>query len=97
MGVLPFYEGKLTHDHWKPYFKYQDCTHSLCNAHHLRELEFAFEQNGQKWAKRMQDFLLKIKTATEKAGGCLSKKQLINFGKNIFRYCLQRKRSVRKI
>ena len=38
MGVLPVYEGKLIHDQWKPYFKYMSCIHSLCNAHHLREL-----------------------------------------------------------
>ncbi len=52
MGVLPQFKGVLCHDHWKPYYKYP-CTHSLCNAHHLRELERAWEQDGQKWAKQM--------------------------------------------
>ena len=46
MGVLPRFKGILCHDHWKPYFKY-DCTHTLCNAHHLRELQRAWEQDGQ--------------------------------------------------
>ena len=81
MGVLPEYDGIVTHDHWKPYFKFLDCTHSLCNAHHLRELEWAFEHEGQKWAKQMQKLLLEIKVATEKAGGCLSKKAAIKFRK----------------
>jgi transposase len=34
--------------------------HALCNAHHLRELERAFEQHDQLWAKIMQDFLLSL-------------------------------------
>ena len=28
------------HDHLKAYLRYTDCAHSLCNAHHLRELVF---------------------------------------------------------
>ena len=56
MGVLPVFKGTLCHDHWKPYYQY-DCTHALCNAHHLRELTFAWEQDGQQWAKRMKDLL----------------------------------------
>ena len=48
MGVLPMFSGVLCHDHWKPYFTY-GCTHALCNAHHLRELERAWEQDGQTW------------------------------------------------
>ena len=40
MGILPDFTGVLCHDHWKPYYRY-DCTHALCNAHHLRELERA--------------------------------------------------------
>ncbi|NLN87848.1 MAG: transposase [Syntrophomonadaceae bacterium] len=37
MALMPFYTGTAKHDFWKPYFKYR-CRHSLCNAHHLREL-----------------------------------------------------------
>jgi transposase len=59
-GVLPKFEGILCHDHWKPYYYYTRCLHSLCNAHHLRELERAFEQDKQQWAKAMQDLLLDI-------------------------------------
>ena len=71
MGILPHFKGVLMHDHWKPYFGY-DCIHGLCNAHHIRELEAAIEFDNQKWAKKMQDLLLEMKEAVEKAGGALS-------------------------
>ena len=74
MGILPAYKGILVHDHWKTYFSYEECLHALCNAHHLRELERAYEQDGQKWARKMQKLLIEMKEATEKSGGALSKK-----------------------
>jgi len=72
-GILPLYRGVLCHDHWKPYYRY-DCTHALCNAHHLRELERAWEQDQQQWAKQMQTLLMDMANAVEDAGGCLSPK-----------------------
>lgn len=76
MGVLPEYEGVLIHDHWKPYYRYK-CPHALCNAHHLRELEFAHEQDGQKWAEKMKKFLLKLRDKVELSeGGYLSSKEI---------------------
>lgn len=74
MGVLPFFKGILCHDHWKPYYKL-DCTHALCNAHHLRELTRAWEQDDQQWAHDMKDLLEKINTRVIDAGGVLSGKQ----------------------
>jgi transposase len=59
-GILPAFRGILCHDHWKPYYVFVACLHALCNAHHLRELEWAWEQDGQAWAKKMQDFLKMI-------------------------------------
>jgi len=70
IGVLPRFTGILCHDHWKPYFKY-DCTHALCNAHHLRELTRAWEQDGQKWADEMQTLLETINRKVIDAGGVL--------------------------
>ena len=60
IGILPKYGGVLCHDHWKPYYKYENCIHALCNSHHLRELERAFEQDGQRWAKNMLKLLNEI-------------------------------------
>lgn len=71
IGILPLFQGVLCHDHWKPYYQYDGCVHVLCNAHHLRELERAWEQDGQGWAKQMQDLLLAINQAVQDAGGCL--------------------------
>ena len=75
MGVLPNYTGILVHDHWKPYYKLNNAIHVLCNAHHLRELERAYEQDNQKWAKQMQELLLEINTAVGTAGGLLNNQE----------------------
>ncbi|QJQ98368.1 IS66 family transposase [Halomonas sp. PGE1] len=72
IGVLPFVRGVLVHDHWKPYYRYPDCRHALCNAHHLRELTAAWENDGQAWAKALHDLLLEMHRAVEAADGCLS-------------------------
>jgi transposase len=66
VGILPDYNGTVVHDHWKSYFKY-GCKHSLCNAHHLRELTFAYEEDSQQWAHMMIDLLLKINSSVELA------------------------------
>jgi len=56
-GILPHFTGVLCHDHWKPYYQYTQCQHLLCNAHHIRELERAWEQDGMQWAKELQTLL----------------------------------------
>jgi len=70
MGILPGYLGIICHDHWQSYFKYGG-SHALCNAHHLRELERALEQDKQQWAGRMIVLLKEINKATHEAGGRL--------------------------
>ncbi len=70
MGVLPYFQGTLCHDHWKPYYAY-GLHHALCNAHHLRELERAREKDNQQWAPKMAELLKEINKATQEAGGAL--------------------------
>lgn len=54
-AILPGYRGIAVHDGFVPYRGYE-ATHGLCNAHHLRELQAAFEE-GQPWAGELA-FLL---------------------------------------
>jgi transposase len=78
LGVLPRFRGKLGHDHWKAYFTFE-CLHFLCNAHHLRELRRAWEDDGQRWAQKLHELLLEINAATSQAGRCLPEKQAEGF------------------
>ncbi len=56
-GLLMAFAETLIHDGWKPY-RVLACTRGLCNAHHLRELTYVFEQMGQALAKCLFDLLL---------------------------------------
>ena len=74
MGVLPFFDGMLCHDHWKAYFQFGS-GHVLCNAHHLRELERAKDQDQQYWADTLQTFLIELNTQVKDNGGALDQEQ----------------------
>ena len=71
MSILSGFSGVLCHDHWKPYFGMTK-EHSLCNAHHLRELQWVIDFKDHKWAKSMKRFLNKTNELTTEAGGVLS-------------------------
>lgn len=70
LGILDGFKGVLCHDGWKPYFGYE-CDHALCNAHHLRELQWVIDFKSQAWAREMKKLLLEIKRKVEKRGGVL--------------------------
>jgi len=66
-GILPEFQGNAVHDHWKPYLKFDQCQHSFCNAHHLRELQFVTDQYQQSWAEEMAHLLRTIQADVEAA------------------------------
>jgi transposase len=66
MDILPAFEGKAVHDGWKSYGTYE-CEHFLCNAHHLRELQYILEHYGQEWAFQMSLLLGTIPTLVKLA------------------------------
>lgn len=88
MGVLPYFKGLLVHDHWKPYFTYI-CKHILCNAHHRRELERAFEQDGQVWALKMKTFLDKLNIIVNKSKDSVLSDKLVRKFKKQYQKILQ--------
>lgn len=49
-GVLGNFAGVAVHDSLSSYSGYGEC-HGLCNAHHLRELTFLWEEGKQRWAQ----------------------------------------------
>ena len=67
MNILPQFKGKAIHDSWVSYGTYEQCTHYLCNAHHLRELTFIWERYEQPWAFQMILLLGTIKQQVDRA------------------------------
>ncbi len=62
--LLPRYKGIAVHDGWPSYYRF-DATHALCNAHHLRELEFVFDSTQQQWAHDMMQLLVEMNRAVD--------------------------------
>lgn len=57
IGLIPKYGGVIVHDCWSSYLSYTHCTHALCGSHLLRELTFAIDAHGYRWAKQMKRLL----------------------------------------
>ncbi len=64
IGILDSLRGRVIHDFWSPYFKY-DIEHGMCNAHLIRELTAVYENEKQAWALEMKDLLLRIHKRVE--------------------------------
>lgn len=75
IGLPPRYKGTMMYDAYSVYPKYQQATHALCHAHHLRELREFAELHRHAWAKKMIDTLLGMKKAVEQSNGLLSESE----------------------
>jgi transposase len=75
LGVIALMSGIAHHDGWKPYRAY-DVVHSLCNAHHIRELNEIGWISHQFWANDMATLLCEanaiVKAAKATGATCLS-------------------------
>jgi transposase len=82
MGILPVFAGWAVHDAWASYFQFEACRHALCNAHHLRELQFILEQYQQTGVQGLILVLLDIKAEVENTlleQGCLAPEYLADY------------------
>ena len=58
IGIIPSLDNcTLVHDFWGSYLKYDNVKHSFCNTHLERELIYAYEATGQKWADELNKLL----------------------------------------
>jgi transposase len=78
LAILPGFLGTLIHDGWKPYRELL-CQHGLCNAHHLRELTYVFEELKEAWAGQMIELLVAACHEVNDAGGRLPAARLADF------------------
>jgi transposase len=67
-GIIGACRQWVVHDHWKPYFAYQECLHALCNEHLLRELKFLWEEEHEVWAQQLSALLLGFYKRRQKHG-----------------------------
>lgn len=66
-GILSAFNGVAVHDHWKPYFRFDNVMHGLCGAHLLRELNYFDETLQHQWPAQLKQVLIDAKTAVAQA------------------------------
>lgn len=66
MSILNGYKGRVIHDYYQSYYRYQDCEHNQCNAHITRELTYIHEEMKQDWAGDMKDLILEAKSLRDR-------------------------------
>jgi transposase len=66
--ILPRCRGWVMHDHWAPYFTYENCLHALCNQHLLRELKFLSDQHQEAWAADLSRYLRHLNERSRQEG-----------------------------
>ncbi|HRH40537.1 MAG TPA: IS66 family transposase [Pyrinomonadaceae bacterium] len=69
IGIINQFTGTLVRDGFSAYKKYDQCHHSLCNAHLLRNLTFVSENEPKHkvWTTKLIKLLVKIKDTVQQA------------------------------
>jgi transposase len=65
IGILPDATGRIIHDFWESYARYDHLPHAYCNAHIVRELRSVHQDYHQAWAQKLIDLLYHIKEKIE--------------------------------
>ena len=78
LGILVAFTGTLVHDGWKSY-RDLACGHALCNAHHLRELTYVFEETWPAWAQRLMDLLVEACHEVKAFDGPLTEERIAHY------------------
>lgn len=81
-GVLKDAIGAICHDSLPTYFTFDDMLHLLCNAHHLRELTFVHDVQGERWAGAMRQLLITAKKLVDRRaeeGATLTREEIDRF------------------
>jgi transposase len=60
IGIIPKFTGWLMHDFLSSYLGFDNCLHTFCKSHLMRELVFLYEQHSQGWAKGLHDLFLEM-------------------------------------
>ena len=55
IGIIPRFAGWLMHDFLASYLTFDNCLHTFCKSHLMRELVFLFEQHQQLWANDLHE------------------------------------------
>ena len=58
IGIIPQFTGWLMHDFLSSYLGFENCLHTFCKSHLMRELVFLFEQHHQDWANKLYQLFL---------------------------------------
>lgn len=60
IGIIPQFTGWLMHDFLSSYLSFENCLHTFCKSHLMRELVFLFEQHRQSWAQDLYELFLEM-------------------------------------
>jgi transposase len=67
IGIIPQFTGWLMHDFLSSYLSFENCLHTFCKSHLMRELIFLFEPHQQQWAQDLYDlFLAMLQCVTDR-------------------------------